>query len=80
VRAQSLSAFEYNLGLMDKQVRMLKALADVSPGVHSSEKSVEPPQSEVEFVAVSRQRLHELIDGLEMEIGVMRVGLERLKN
>jgi hypothetical protein len=34
VAAQPLYSLEYDLGLIDKQVRMLRALVDVSPVVH----------------------------------------------
>ena len=80
--AQSLSGVEYSLGLMDKQVRMLRALADVSPVVHyaDTENSVGALESEVEFVAVSRQRLLDLVERLALGVGVVRLGLERLKN
>jgi len=82
VETQSLSGLEYNLGLIDKQIRMLRALADVSPLVHCTDagKSIGPPESEVEFVAVSRNRLLELVERLELEVGVVRLGIERLKN
>jgi hypothetical protein len=82
VGAQPIYSLEYDLGLMEKQVRMLRALVDVSPVVHhaSAEKSGPALRSEVEFVAVSRQSLNELVGELEMRVGVLRLGLERLKN
>ena len=60
--------FEYHLGLMEKQVKMLLELADAEP------------RSEAEFVLVRRSRLRELVAALESEVGVMKLGLERLKN
>ena len=79
---QSLSSLEYNLGLIDKQIRMLRALADVSPVMQDTgaEKIGRALRSEVEFVAVSRQSLNELVEELEMRAGVLRLGLQRLKN
>ncbi len=79
---QPIYSLEYDLGLIDKQVRMLRALVDVSPFVHdaSAEKSGRALRSEAEFVAVSRQSLNELVEGLELRVGVLRLGLERLKN
>lgn len=79
---QSIYAFECDLGLIDKQIRMLRALVDVSPVVHhaGAEESGRAARSEVEFVAVSRQSLSELVEELELRVGVLRLGLERLKN
>ena len=75
---QSIYAFEYDLGLIDKQIRMLRALVDVSPVVRHA--GAEKSGREVEFVAVSRQSLNELVEELELRAGVLRLGLERLKN
>jgi hypothetical protein len=82
VGTQSIYALEYDLGLIDKQIRMLRALVDVTPVVHhtGAEKSGRVLRSEVEFVAVSRQSLNELVEELESRVGVLRLGLERLKN
>jgi hypothetical protein len=82
VAAQPLYSLDYDLGLIDKQVRMLRALVDVSPVVHhaSAEKSGRALRSEPEFVAGSRQSLNELVEKLELRVGVLRLGLERLKN
>ena len=63
-----LYGFEYQLGLMEKQVKMLLELADSEP------------RSEGEFVVVLRSRLRELTEALELEVGVMKLKLERLKN
>jgi hypothetical protein len=82
VATQPLYSLEYELGLIEKQIRMLRALVDVSPVVHhtSAEKNGQALRSEAEFVAVSRQSLNELVEELELRVGVLRLGLERLKN
>ena len=79
---QPLYSLEYDLGLIEKQIRMLRALVDVSPVVHhvSAEKSGRALRSQAEFVVVSRQSLNELVEELESRVGVLRLGLERLKN
>jgi hypothetical protein len=35
---------------------------------------------EVEFVAVSRESLRKIVEELELRAGVLKLGLERLKN
>jgi hypothetical protein len=78
VGTQSIYAFEYDLGLIDKQIRMLRALVDVSPVVHHGD--AEKGGREVEFVAVSRESLRKIVEELELRAGVLKLGLERLKN
>ncbi len=75
---QPLYSLEYDLGLVEKQVRMLRALVGVSPAVQHA--SPEKNGPEVEFVAVPRKSLNELVEALEMRIGVLRLALERFKN
>jgi len=73
-------SFEYELGLMEKQIRMFAELVNAAPVVHPSQGMVGGLQSDSEFVIVSRQRLSELIEHLELEVGVMKCRIERLKN
>ena len=59
--------FEYELSLMEKQIRMLREIADSAAVV----------QPEGKFVIVHQAQMKELVQLLELEIGVMQAGLSR---
>jgi len=66
---------EHDVKMVGKQIRMLAELTQGSPVVR---RRTDLAECEAEFVVLPRQRVQELVDQMELELGSIRCLLEEL--